>query len=94
MGWSSSLSADELRAINDKRQQESDAKQARIAAARQRLAAKIVMVVVDNVVSKIIRPGPVAEERECYDMAGELRDFAPELMEMVKSILDVNNGVE
>lgn len=93
MGWSSALSAEELREIGDKRQREQDAQQARISAARQRVAAKIVMVVVDNIVSKIIRPGPVSEERECYDMAGELRDLAPELMEMVKSILDVNNGV-
>ena len=94
MGWSSALSAEELREIGDKRQREQDAQQARIFAARQRVAAKIVMIVVDNIVSKIIRPGPVSEERECYDMAGELRDLAPELMEMVKSILDVNNGVE
>lgn len=66
----------------------------RIAAERERLAAKIVMAVVDRIINKVVRPGPIPEERECYDMAGELRAEAGDLEALVKAIIDVNKGVE
>lgn len=59
-------------------------------AKRMALADKIVMAVVDNIAARIIRPGPVAEERECYVMAKELRDHGIELVELVAQILKVN----
>jgi hypothetical protein len=65
----------------------------RIAAERERLAAKIVMAVVDRIITKVVRPGPVPEERECYDMAGELRAETGDLEALVKAIIDVNKGV-
>lgn len=64
-----------------------------IAAERERLAAKIVMAVVDQIITKVVRPGPVPEERECYDMAGELRAETGDLEALVKAIIDVNKGV-
>lgn len=64
-----------------------------IAAERERLAAKIVMAVVDRIITKVVRPGPVPEERECYDMAGELRAETGALEALVKAIIDVNKGV-
>ncbi len=68
--------------------------QARIEDARRQLAAKIVMAIVDKVVNEIVRPGPVAEERECYEVAGELRALSPDLEALAKQIIDVNDGVE
>lgn len=65
---------------------------ARAQGARRQLAEKIVMIAIDQVVAHIIRPGPVAEERECYDMAKELRDFGPELVETVIDQINVNKG--
>lgn len=62
--------------------------------ARKKLAKKIVMKVVDDIVADIIRPGPIAEERECYDMAAELRDLAPNLEIIVTEIININKGVE
>lgn len=59
--------------------------------ARNALAAKIVMVVTDQIVRDIIRPGPVAEERECYDMAQELRDHDVALKRLVASVLKVSD---
>jgi hypothetical protein len=41
---------------------------------QMKLAGKITTVVIDQIVKDIIRPGPAPEERECYDMAKELRD--------------------
>lgn len=61
---------------------------------RARVAAKITMAIIDRIVNEIIRPGPIAEERECYDMAGELRAITPELEALAKSIIDVNEGVK
>lgn len=59
---------------------------------RTRLAAKIVMTIVDQIVAQIVRPGPKPEERECYEMAGEMRAIVPELEALAKAIIDVNNG--
>jgi hypothetical protein len=65
-----------------------------IANKRRELAAKIIMVTVDRIVAQIIRPGPKPEERECYVMAGELRAIVPDLEELAKQVIDVNDGVE
>jgi hypothetical protein len=67
---------------------------ATVAEKRRELAAKIVMATVDRVVNQIIRPGPKPEERECYEMAGELRAIVPELEELAKQIIDVNDGID
>lgn len=75
-------------------QERRDQEAARKDEMRRELAAKIVMVAVDRIVAEIIRPGPKPEERECYVMAGELRAIVPELEELAKRIIDVNNGVE
>lgn len=84
-------STKEFRDLREKRERDEND---RVAAARRKLAAKIVMAVVDKVVAEIIRPGPVAEERECYDMAGELRAAVPSLEDVAKAIIDVEEGVE
>jgi hypothetical protein len=87
-------SAAERRAYNRKIQESSAREAARIETARRELAAKIVMAVVDKIVNEIVRPGPKPEERECYEMAGELRASSAELEELAKQIIDVNDGVE
>lgn len=61
--------------------------------ARQELAAKIAMAVVDRIVNEIIRPGPKPEERECYVMAEELRTITPDIEALARQIIDVNDGV-
>ncbi len=66
----------------------------RVAQLRQKLAAKIVMAVVDKIVADIVRPGPMPEERECYEMAGELRAFVPDLETIAKKVIDAEDGVE
>lgn len=78
-------------AINREDERQRDAA---IAAARRVVARKIVMTLVDDIVSEIIRPGPIAEERECYDMAHELRAIIPRLEELVTAIINVNHGVQ
>lgn len=78
------------REIDDENAKEAD----RIEDERRKLAAKIVMATVDQIVSQIIRPGPKPEERECYEMAGELRAMIPDLEELAKRIIDVNEGVK
>lgn len=52
------------------------------------------MAVVDKVVADIIRPGPSPEERECYEMAGEVRAIVPDLEELVTRIFNTEDGVE
>jgi|SRR5579859_3295782 len=61
---------------------------------RQRLdlADKIVMVVIDKIVSDLIRPGPKPEERECYEMAQELRDMTTELKCLVAQVLNIEKA--
>lgn len=63
-------------------------------AKRMALADKIVMAVVDRIAAAIIRPGPKPEERECYVMAQELRDFGPELKALVIDILKIEDTEE
>lgn len=68
------------------------AQAASLAAARERLARKVVMAMTDTIINDIVRPGPIAEERECYDMAQEVRDHCPVLLQLVLAILNVNEG--
>jgi hypothetical protein len=56
---------------------------------RMALANKIALVIVDRISADIIRPGPKPEERECYVMAQELRDMAPDLAELISKVLAV-----
>ncbi len=56
-------------------------------AKRLNLADKVVMVIVDKIVAELLRPGPVAEERECYEMAQELRDMIPKIKILVAEVL-------
>lgn len=87
-------SASEQAEYRRQQQQRNDQEAARVEDKRRKLAAKIVMIVVDKIIADIVRPGPVAEERECYEMAGEVRALIPELENLAKRIIDVNEGVE
>jgi hypothetical protein len=94
MGWSHSNFSYAQRAAAEKedadRRAEFVAKtEALVVRKRMALADKITMVIIDRVVADIIRPGPVAEERECYDVAKELRDAAPRISEIVAGVLKV-----
>lgn len=93
MGQSYFSNAQSRRDREQHQRDEATAKEARIADERSKLAAKIVMAVVDKIVAEIIRPGPKPEERECYEMAGELRALIPDLETLAKEIIDVNDGV-
>jgi len=66
----------------------------RVADERSKIASKIAMVVVDKIVTDIVRPGPVPEERECYEVASELRAIVPELKKLIKQVIDAEDGVE
>jgi hypothetical protein len=66
----------------------------RVSEERRKIASKIVMVIVDKIVNSIVRPGPVPEERECYEMAGELRGIIPELEKLTEQVIDAEDGVE
>lgn len=57
---------------------------------RMDLANKIVMVIVDRINQVVVRPGPDPEERECYDMAKEIRDISPDLAALVAKVLKVD----
>jgi hypothetical protein len=52
------------------------------------------MTIVDKIINDIVRPGPIPEERECYEMAGEIRALIPELEVLTKHIIDNNCGVD
>jgi len=54
------------------------------------VAAKIAMVTIDTIVRIVIRPGPVAEERECYEMAQEVRDNDERLTNLILDVLNVS----
>lgn len=58
-------------------------------ARRSRIADRIIHVVIDEIVRRIIRPGPTAEERECYEMADELRALRNELTELALKVVNV-----
>lgn len=57
--------------------------------ARMQLSEKIVMMVTKKIEDDLIRPGPCSEERECYEMAAELRQMIPALSNLVEEILKV-----
>lgn len=59
---------------------------------RVKFASKIAMVIIDHINDTVIRPGPAAEERECYGMAQELHDLKPELVAIIARIIAVENG--
>ncbi len=61
--------------------------QARI---RRKLADRIVNVCIDATVNQIIRPGPKPEERECYEMANELRATKDQMVELVAEVLRIS----
>jgi len=94
MGGYFDLRPEERQRYDEQRQKDAENHAKRIADGRSRIAAKIVMTLVDRITREIIRPGPVAEERECYEMAGELRAIVPDLEQLTKDILDVNGGVK
>lgn len=80
-----SLSAQKLSEIR-----EHNAEVARsVARTRIAIADKVVMAVIDKLIADIVRPGPTPEERECYEMAQEIRDMVPELTELVEKIIKV-----
>ena len=93
MGTSYFASARERAVDERERKQRNDQEAARIEDERRKVAAKIVMAIVDKIVADIVRPGPVPEERECYEMAGELRTLVPDLEALVKRIIDNTDGV-
>lgn len=82
--------ADMAKLADEKKSREA----ARIEDERRRIVAKITMALVDKIVSDIIRPGPHPEERECYEMAGEVRAIVPDLEALAKRIIDAEDGVE
>ena len=53
------------------------------------VANKIAMVVINKIDRDVIRPGPMAEDRECYAIADELRSISPQLVELIVAIMDV-----
>lgn len=94
MGRSYFASSRERKEYMAEQAQWANEKDARIADEQRKVAAKIVMAVVDKIVADIVRPGPHPEERECYEMAGEVRAIVPELEEIAKRILDAEDGVD
>lgn len=84
-------SAKERLAYEEERRLREDQAAAELDDARRKFAAKIVMAVVDKIVTDIVRPGPVPEERECYEMAGEVRALVPDLEVLVAKIIE-NEG--
>ncbi len=61
-------------------------------AARKKLADRIVNVCIDQTVNMIIRPGPKPEERECYEMANELRAIKEQMVATVAEVLRISDG--
>lgn len=60
-------------------------------AARKKLADRIVNVCIDTTVNQIIRPGPKPEERECYEMANELRATKEQMVDLVAEVLRISD---
>lgn len=55
----------------------------------ERVASKIAMITIDHVNRVVVRPGPAAEERECYEMAQEIRDTDEALTNLIMDILKI-----
>lgn len=58
---------------------------------RKKLADRIVNVCIDATVNQIIRPGPKPEERECYEMANELRAIKAQMVATVEEVLRISD---
>jgi hypothetical protein len=58
---------------------------------RKKLADRIVNVCIDTTVNEIIRPGPKPEERECYEMANELRALKEQMVTLVTEVLRISD---
>lgn len=58
---------------------------------RKKLADRIVNVCIDATVNQIIRPGPKPEERECYEMANELRALKDQMVATVEEVLRISD---
>lgn len=58
----------------------------------QRLAMKLATIAVDNIITDIVRPGPKPEERECYDVANEIRQFQPVIIDQIVKALIVESS--
>jgi hypothetical protein len=69
------------------RETEAEKHQTRV---RRKLADRIVNVCIDATVNQIIRPGPKPEERECYEMANELRATKDQMIDMVAEVLRIS----
>lgn len=91
MGQSYFASAKERREYETNNRQRADQAEASAEKKRREFAAKIVMAVVDKIVADIIRPGPAPEERECYEMAGEVRAIVPDLETLVTKIIEIES---
>ena len=76
---------------NNRRLREENAKRS---AEREEIAKKLVTVLTDSIVNDIVRPGPVPEERECYDMAHEVREHRPTLVELALAVLNAEHVVK
>jgi hypothetical protein len=54
----------------------------------ERFAMKCTTIAVDNIITDIVRPGPKPEERECYDVANEIREHKEKIIaEIAKAIV-------
>ena len=68
-----------------RRKAEADADKAKL----HDVAARISMLVIDHINRIVVRPGPTAEERECYEMAQEIRDTDEQLTNLVADVLKI-----
>lgn len=92
MGQSYFSSAEDRRQYEAERRLQADIRAAELEGRRRKFAAKIVMTVVDKIITDIVRPGPAPEERECYEMAGEVRALVPDLETLVVKIIENEDG--
>lgn len=94
MGHSYTGSDYEIAKLKRRHEQEAREREAeaekRQASIRKKLADRIVNVCIDTTVNQIIRPGPKPEERECYEMANELRATKEQMVELVAEVLRIS----
>ncbi len=57
----------------------------------KRFAMKLSTIVVDNIITDIVRPGPKPEERECYDVANEIREHQSKVIEEIMKAIIVES---
>lgn len=89
MGSRATATTEQKKEYQEKWLRQTAAAQAEKERRRLDLADKIVMVIIDKIVSDLIRPGPKPEERECYEMAQELRDMGPDIKDLVAQVLKI-----